>query len=94
MVRRAAGADRQPGRAAQPGSRGGRGRRARAGLAALAEVDPDLPRHRAVSAYLHEKDGDLAAAARLYAEAAALATNVPERTHLTKQAARLNRRPM
>jgi hypothetical protein len=31
------------------------------------------------------------AAARLYAEAAALATNVPERTHLTKQAARLNR---
>ena len=64
----------------------------RAGLAALAEVDPDLPRHRAVAAYLHEKDGDLAAAARLYAEAAALATNVPERTHLTKQAARLNHR--
>ena len=66
---------------------------ARAGLAALAEVDPALPRHRAVSAYLHEKDGDLAAAARLYAEAAGLATNVPERTHLTKQAARLNQRP-
>jgi RNA polymerase sigma factor (sigma-70 family) len=66
---------------------------ARAGLAALAEVDPALPRHRAVSAYLHEKDGDLAAAARLYAEAAGLATNLPERTHLTKQAARLNRPP-
>ena len=65
---------------------------ARAGLAALAEVDPALPRHRAVSAYLHEKDGDTAAAARLYAEAAALATNVAEKTHLTKQAARLNRR--
>ena len=65
---------------------------ARAGLAALAEVDPGLPRHRAVSAYLHEKDGDLATAARLYAEAAGLATNVAERTHLTKQAARLNRR--
>ena len=64
----------------------------RAGLAALAEVDPDLPRHRAVSAYLHEQDGDLVAAARLYAEAADLATNVPERTHLTKQAARLNHR--
>ena len=63
---------------------------ARAGLAALAEVDPALPRHRAVSAYLHEKDGDLAAAARLYAEAAALATSAAERTHLTKQAARLN----
>ncbi|MDR7252340.1 RNA polymerase sigma factor (sigma-70 family) [Nocardioides sp. BE266] len=62
----------------------------RAGLAALAEVDPGLPRHRAVSAYLHEKDGDLATAARLYAEAAALATSQPERTHLTKQAARLN----
>jgi RNA polymerase sigma factor (sigma-70 family) len=65
---------------------------ARAGLAALAEVDPALPRHRAVSAYLHEKEGDLAAAARLYAEAAALATSAAEKTHLTKQAARLNRR--
>ena len=65
---------------------------ARAGLAALAEVDPDLPRHRAASAYLHEKAGDLDTAARLYAEAAELATNVVERTHLTKQAARLNRR--
>ena len=43
---------------------------ARAGLAALAEVDPALPRHRAVAAYLHEKDGDLVTAARLYAEAA------------------------
>ena len=64
---------------------------ARAGLAALAEVDPALPRHRAVSAYLHEKDGDLAAAARLYAEAAALATSAAEKTHLTRQAARLNR---
>ena len=66
---------------------------ARAGLAALAEVDPALPRHRAVSAYLHEKEGDLAAAARLYAEAAALATSGAEKTHLTKQAARLNRHP-
>jgi RNA polymerase sigma factor (sigma-70 family) len=64
---------------------------ARAGLAALAEVDPDLPRHRAVSAYLHEKDGDLATAARLYAEAAGLATHVAEKTHLTRQAARLRR---
>jgi RNA polymerase sigma factor (sigma-70 family) len=63
---------------------------ARAGLAALAEVDPGLPRHRAAAAYLHEKAGDLDTAARLYAEAAALATNLAERTHLTKQAARLN----
>ncbi|RYB94855.1 RNA polymerase subunit sigma-24 [Nocardioides oleivorans] len=65
---------------------------ARAGLAALAEVDPALPRHRAVSAYLHERDGDLATAARLYAEAAGLATNAAERNHLVRQAARLNRR--
>ncbi len=64
---------------------------ARAGLAALAEVDPALPRHRAASAYLHEKDGDLVTAARLYAEAAGLATNLAERTHLTREAARLNR---
>jgi RNA polymerase sigma factor (sigma-70 family) len=63
---------------------------ARAGLAALAGVDPALPRHRAASAYLHEKAGDLDLAARLYAEAAELAPDVAERTHLTKQAARLN----
>lgn len=62
-----------------------------AGLAALAEVDPALPRHRAAAAYLHERAGDLATAARLYAEAAELATNLPERTHLTREAARLNR---
>ena len=66
---------------------------ARAGLAALAEVDPGLPRHRAAAAYLTEKDGDLATAARLYAEAAALATNLAERNHLTKQAARLRHTP-
>ena len=41
-----------------------------AGLAALAPVDSGLPRHTAASAYLHEKAGDLQAAARLYAEAA------------------------
>ena len=63
---------------------------AAAGLAALRELDGDLPRHRAVSAYLHEKAGDLVTAARLYAEAADLAPNVAERTHLTRQAARLN----
>lgn len=63
---------------------------ARAGLAALAEVDPGLPRHRAAAAYLHERAGDRATAARLYAEAAGLATNLAERNHLTKQAARLN----
>ncbi|MET7997460.1 DUF6596 domain-containing protein [Amycolatopsis sp. NPDC005232] len=64
----------------------------RAGLAALAELDPALPRHTAASAYLHERDGDPATAARLYAEAAAAAPNLPEREHLTRQAARLNSR--
>ena len=63
----------------------------RAGLAALAQLDPSLPRHAAVAAYLHERDGDPVTAARLYAEAAAAATNLPERDHLTRQAARLNR---
>jgi predicted RNA polymerase sigma factor len=42
----------------------------RAGLAALAELDPALPRHTAAAAYLHERDGDPVTAARLYAEAA------------------------
>ncbi|WUH99550.1 RNA polymerase subunit sigma-24 [Spirillospora sp. NBC_00431] len=64
----------------------------RAGLAALAEVDPALPRHTAAAAYLHERDGDLVTAARLYAEAARSAPNIPECEHLTRQAARLNAR--
>ncbi|MEU9835010.1 DUF6596 domain-containing protein [Streptosporangium sp. NPDC048047] len=64
----------------------------RAGLAALAELDPALPRHTAVAAYLRERDGDLATAARLYAEAARSASSLPERDHLTRQAARLNAR--
>jgi RNA polymerase sigma factor (sigma-70 family) len=62
----------------------------RAGLAALAELDPTLPRHTAAAAYLHERAGDLATAARLYGEAARSAPNLPERDHLTRQAARLN----
>ncbi|SOC50193.1 RNA polymerase, sigma subunit, ECF family [Blastococcus aggregatus] len=62
----------------------------RAGLAALAGLDPALPRHAAVAAYLHEKDGDRVTAARLYAEAARAAPNLPERDHLTRQAARLH----
>ncbi|WP_217189606.1 RNA polymerase sigma factor [Streptomyces buecherae] len=74
----------------------------RAGLAALAELDAStrassakahpLPRREAVAAYLHERAGDLATAARLYAEAAHRAPNLAERTHLTHQAARLNAR--
>src|SRR5687767_6687420 len=62
----------------------------RAGLAALAGLDPTLPRHAAAAAYLHERDGDPVTAARLYAEAARSAPNLPERDHLTRQAARLN----
>ncbi|GGM57323.1 RNA polymerase sigma factor [Micromonospora sonchi] len=63
---------------------------ARAGLAALAALDGGLPRHTAVAAHLHERAGDLATAARLYVEAARQATNLAERDHLTRQAARLN----
>ncbi|MFF2549054.1 RNA polymerase sigma factor [Kitasatospora sp. NPDC058063] len=62
----------------------------RAGLAELAELDDALPRYTAVAAYLHERDGDAPTAARLYAEAALKASNLAEREHLTRQAARLN----
>ena len=61
-----------------------------AGLAALDELDPALPRHTAATAYLHEAAGEEQIAARLYREAAGLATSVPERDHLLQQAARLN----
>ncbi|TWH05770.1 MULTISPECIES: RNA polymerase sigma factor [Rhodococcus] len=61
-----------------------------AGLAAMAELDPSLPRYTAAAAYLHERAGDTATAARLYAEAAHLATSIPERDHLVRQAARLH----
>jgi RNA polymerase sigma factor (sigma-70 family) len=63
---------------------------ARAGLAALSGLDPTLPRYSAAAAYLHERDGDPVTAAQLYAEAARSAPNLPERDHLTRQAARLN----
>ncbi|MDD7917019.1 sigma factor [Actinomycetospora callitridis] len=62
---------------------------AQAGLAALADLDPDLPRHAAVAAHLHERAGDLARAAELYAEASRTATSVPERDHLTRETARV-----
>ncbi|WP_329235124.1 RNA polymerase subunit sigma-24 [Actinoallomurus sp. NBC_01490] len=64
-----------------------------AGLAALAEVDPGLPRYAAVTAYLHERAGDLPRAAELYAEAARAATSLPEHNHLTREAARVRQRP-
>ncbi|MER7133115.1 RNA polymerase sigma factor [Streptosporangium saharense] len=64
----------------------------RAGLAALAEVSPDLPRYAAVRAYLLERAGDLEQAAELYGEAARAATSLPERDHLTREAARVRQR--
>jgi RNA polymerase sigma factor (sigma-70 family) len=62
---------------------------AQAGLAALAEVSPDLPRYAAAAAHLHETAGDLERAGELYAEASRAAGSVPERDHLTRQAARV-----
>ncbi|MBK5221587.1 MAG: sigma-70 family RNA polymerase sigma factor [Acidimicrobiia bacterium] len=61
-----------------------------AGLAALAQVDEHIPRHEAVAAYLHEKNGELELAARLYADASRNAPNLAERDHQMCQAARLN----
>ncbi|MGK7221815.1 RNA polymerase sigma factor [Kocuria flava] len=66
---------------------------AQAGLADLAQLDPALPRWTAVAAHLHERAGETATAARLYAEAARAAPSLAEREHLLRQAARLNARP-
>ena len=61
----------------------------RAGLAALSELDPTLPRYTASVAYLHERAGEIVTAAELYAEAATQAQNLAERDHLTLKAATL-----
>ncbi|MDN5796062.1 MAG: RNA polymerase subunit sigma-24 [Intrasporangium sp.] len=61
----------------------------RAGLAALADLDPALPRYAAAAAYLHARAGDRDRAIELYAAAARTATNAAERNHLTREAARL-----
>jgi predicted RNA polymerase sigma factor len=60
-----------------------------AGLAELSKVDPDVPRYPAVRAYLLEHAGDLQQAADLYAEASRAAGSLPERAHLTREAARV-----
>jgi predicted RNA polymerase sigma factor len=60
-----------------------------AGLAALATLDPTLPRYTASAAYLHEQAGEIATAAELYIEAATKAQSVAERNHLTLKAATL-----
>jgi predicted RNA polymerase sigma factor len=65
---------------------------AQAGLAALAELDPALPRYTASAAYLHERGGEIATAAGLYVQAAALAQTFAERNHLTLKAATLHQR--
>jgi len=54
----------------------------------LREVLGDRHRWHAVRGYLHELDGDLPAAGAAYADAARRATNVAEREHLVRQAAR------
>ena len=54
----------------------------------LRDVIGERHRWHAVRGHLHELDGDLPAAAAAYAEAARRATNVPERDHLVRQAAR------
>ncbi|MCV6979300.1 RNA polymerase subunit sigma-24 [Mycolicibacterium pulveris] len=63
-----------------------------AGLAALAGLDASLPRYTAAVAYLRERAGDLAEAARLYSEAASQAQTLAERNHLTLRAATLRQR--
>jgi len=67
-----------------------------AGLTLLADVEDRLSgQHRldAVRAHLLEMAGDTTAAAEHYAAAAALATNLPERHHLSRQVARLRNPP-
>jgi RNA polymerase sigma factor (sigma-70 family) len=54
----------------------------------LRDVLGDRHRWHAVRGHLHELDGDLPAAGAAYAEAARRATDVPERDHLVRQAAR------
>jgi RNA polymerase sigma factor (sigma-70 family) len=62
-----------------------------AGLAALAELDPTLPRHTASVAYFHQRAGDIEKAVELYVKAAEQAQSIPERNHLTLRAAALRR---
>src|SRR3954464_9278687 len=54
----------------------------------LRDVIGERHRWHAVRGYLHELDGDLPAAGAAYAEAAHRATDVAERDHLVRQAAR------
>jgi len=58
----------------------------------LREVLSDRHRWHAVRGHLHELGGDWPAAAAAYAAAARRATNVAERDHLVRQAARTRSR--
>ncbi len=58
----------------------------------LRDVIGDRHRWHAVRGHLHELDGDLPAAATAYADAARRATDVAERDHLVRKAARARRR--
>ncbi|MGO2035345.1 MAG: RNA polymerase sigma factor [Brevibacterium sp.] len=60
-----------------------------AGLAALRELDEDLPRYAAVEAHLRAAAGETDRAAELFAKAAAGASNLAERDHLMRRAAAL-----
>ncbi|WP_405219697.1 DUF6596 domain-containing protein [Agrococcus sp. Ld7] len=64
----------------------------RAGLAALDAVGSDVPRYYAARAYLHERVGDVQAAAIEYAEAARRATSTLEQQHLLREGERLRAR--
>jgi predicted RNA polymerase sigma factor len=59
----------------------------------LREVLGERHRWHAVRGYLLELDRDLPSAATAYAEAARQATDVAERDHLVRQAARVRARP-
>lgn len=59
----------------------------------LRQVLGERHRWHAVRGHLHELDGDLPAAATAYADAARRATNVAERDHLLRQAARARAAP-
>ncbi|GAA1660274.1 RNA polymerase sigma factor [Glycomyces endophyticus] len=62
-----------------------------AGLRLVEALDPTLPRRDAVAAYLHERAGNTAEAARRYTAASKTAASAAELRHLLRQAARLNR---
>ena len=55
----------------------------------LREAIGERHRWHAVRGHLHELGGDLSAAATAYADAARRATDVAERDHLVRQAARV-----